>query len=75
MLRHSEGGSPDKTACRLVVGKNGTCFVEVHEPGRDEPITQIFSTKADAERWIAEQQRMADIADRWERHAPRNWRD
>jgi hypothetical protein len=55
---------------------SGTYAVLVRESSDASPITKGgFATETAAKAWIAEQQRMARVADEWERHAPRNWRD
>jgi hypothetical protein len=49
--------------------------VETTEVDGTVRLSNGFTSQAEAEAWIAEQRKMADAADRFDRQAPRNWRD
>jgi hypothetical protein len=62
------------TSYRSLPQDDGTYSVEVTESGRSW-LVPGFGSDIAAAAWIRKQERMAEVAERWERNAPRNWRD
>ena len=56
-----------KILFRILTQDDGSCAVEVTEPGDPAYTVAGFRTEAEAEAWVADRQFAAKGADRWER--------